>query len=94
MMLNLKTGRIPGYTEGQQPLIYLVAHGQDVYHSGASFLFSEGHGIARITMWYDGCANLNQVDWDMVYQRYWWDTVNNMERKRSIALERIRKEAS
>ncbi|MFA6244278.1 MAG: DarT ssDNA thymidine ADP-ribosyltransferase family protein, partial [Candidatus Hydrogenedentales bacterium] len=35
MMLNLKTGRVSGYTEGQEPLIYLVACAQDVQASGA-----------------------------------------------------------
>ena len=40
MMLNLKTGRVPGYNEGQAPLIYLVTTAQTVRDSGAGFAFS------------------------------------------------------
>lgn len=40
MMLNLKTGRVPGYNEGQAPLIYLVTTAQAVRDSGAGFAFS------------------------------------------------------
>lgn len=82
MMLNLKTGRVPGYDEGQTPLIYLVSTAQAVRDSGVGFVFSNGHGLATFTDWFDNLAQLDQVDWNMVYQRYWSDTLEDMDRQR------------
>jgi hypothetical protein len=69
MMLNLKTDRVPGYTEGQEPLIYLVGSCQLVEQAGIPFVFSDGHGIAVFTQWFERLADLDKVDWDMVSGR-------------------------
>ena len=82
MLLQLKTGQVDGYTEGQDPLIYVVTTAQAVEDSGTGFVFSDGHGIAAFTHWYDDLADLDKVDWDMVYQRYWADNVDDMDRQR------------
>jgi len=70
MMLQLKTGQVAGYADGQEPLIYLVSIVQAVASSGATFVFSDGHGIARFTNWFDDLSDLDNVDWNMVNQRY------------------------
>ncbi|MFZ4778904.1 MAG: type II toxin-antitoxin system toxin DNA ADP-ribosyl transferase DarT [Terrimicrobiaceae bacterium] len=82
MLLQLKTGRVAGYNEGQEPLIYLKTTVQAVRQAGLGFVFSDGHGIAAFTDWFDDTARLNEVDWEMVYQRYWSDNVNDMDRQR------------
>jgi hypothetical protein len=82
MLFQLKTGWVAGYNGGQEPIIYLVSTAQAVHRAGTGFVFSDGHGIARFTDWYNDLANLSQVDWDMVYQRYWRDTVDDMDRQR------------
>jgi len=82
MLLQLKTERVPGYNEGQAPLVYLKGTAQAVAEAGRGFVFSNGHGIAVFTDWYDDLSRLNEVDWDMVYQRYWRDEVNDMDRQR------------
>jgi hypothetical protein len=82
MLLQLKTGRVAGYNEGQEPLIYLVTTAQAVAGAGVGFVFSNGHGIAAYTGWFDDLERLNEVDWSMVYQRYWRDDVTDMDRQR------------
>jgi hypothetical protein len=82
MLFQLKTGRVPGYNEGQGSLIYLQTTIQAVVAAGRRFVFSDGHGIAAFTNWFDDLARLDKVDWDMVYQRYWRDEVNDMDRQR------------
>jgi len=82
MMLNLKTGRVEGYNEGQEPLIYLISSCQAVAKGGGKFVFTDGHGIAAWTAYYDDLGHLDQVDWDMVYQRYWHDTDDDLDRQR------------
>lgn len=82
MLLQLKTNRVEGYSEGQDPLIYLVSSVQNIYNAGANFVFSDGHGIAAYTEWYDNLADLDKVDWNVVYKRYWADTTGDMDRQR------------
>jgi hypothetical protein len=82
MLLNLKTGRVDGYNEGQEPLIYLTTTVQRVLDAGCRFVFSDGHGLAKFTSWYDDLARLDQVDWNLVGARYWLDTLNDNDRQR------------
>ncbi|MGA7578247.1 MAG: DUF4433 domain-containing protein [Desulfobaccales bacterium] len=83
MMLQLKTGQVEGYDEGQEPLIYLVSTAQAVRDAGLGFVFSDGHGIAAFTAWFDNLTDLDKVDWGMVYQRYWADNPRtDMDRQR------------
>jgi len=87
MMLNLKTGRVAGYTDGQEPLIYLVSTAQKVQESGAEFVFSDGHGLAAFTEWFDDLDCLEQIDWQVVAARYWSDNPDDMDRQRKKQAE-------
>ncbi len=82
MLLQLRTGRVAGYNEGQEPLIYLVSSAQAIAAARIPFVFSNGHGIAALTDWYDNLNRLDEVDWEMVYQRYWADKLDDMDRQR------------
>lgn len=82
MLLQLKTGQVEGYNEGQSPIIYLKSTIQVVVAAGRGFVFSDGQGIKAFTQWYGDLNQLSSVDWDMVYQRYWADNVNDMDRQR------------
>jgi len=82
MLLNLKTGRVDGYTEGQKPLIYLTTSVQRVVRSSNQFVFSDGHGLATFTHWFDDLAKLDAVDWNLVGHRYWADKPEDNDRKR------------
>ena len=82
MLYQLHTGWVNGYNEGQKPLIYLISTAQAIFESNIKFVFSDGHGIARFTTWYDDLKNLDKVDWDTVYSRIWKDTVEDMDRQR------------
>ncbi|MBI5308058.1 MAG: DUF4433 domain-containing protein [Planctomycetes bacterium] len=82
MMLQLKTGQVPGYSAGQEPLIYLVSTAQKIQEYGTQFVFSDGHGLASFTQWFDDLGELDKVDWNMVYERYWKDEVDDSDRQR------------
>lgn len=82
MLLNLKTGRVAGYNEGQAPLIYLTTTVQRVKDAGCQFVFSDGHGLATFTNWYEHLAQLDQLDWDLVGARYWADQPDDNDRQR------------
>ena len=87
MMLNLKTGRVEGYNEGQEPLIYLVSSAQAIEEAGIKFVYSDGHGLATFTEWFDDLDKLDAVDWSVVNLRYWTDNINDMDRQRKKQAE-------
>ena len=82
MLFQLHTGRLEGYNEGQDPIIYLVSSAQNIAQAKLPFVFSDGHGIARFTTWFDDLARLDQIDWGAVYANLWKDTVDDMDRQR------------
>jgi len=82
MLLRLKSGGVEGYDEGQEPMIYLVAHAQDLATQGCKFAFSDGHGLAAFTRWFDDLAALDEIDWESVKARYWADTEDYPDRQR------------
>ena len=82
MLLRLNTGRVHGYNEDQIPIVYLVAEAQDVAASGAGFVFTDGHGIAAYTRWFDSLDDLDKVDWEVVHAQRWSTTVDDMDRQR------------
>ena len=77
MLLRLKTGNVAGYAEGQEPLAYLVSSAQAVRDSGTGFVFTDGHALAAYTDWYSDLRDLDAVDWDAVYKRYWSGSAEN-----------------
>jgi ssDNA thymidine ADP-ribosyltransferase, DarT len=82
MLLQLKTGYVEGYDEGQEPIIYLRCSAQDARDSGMAFVFTDGHGLAAFTTWFDNLDRLDEVDWNMVNQTYWSDKPADNDRKR------------
>jgi hypothetical protein len=82
MLLQLHTGRVAGYTERQDPLIYLVSSVEAITRAGRDFIFSDGHGLATYTGWYADLAYLDQVDWPVVSAIWWKSTVEDMDRQR------------
>jgi hypothetical protein len=82
MLYQLHTGWVEDYDEGQEPLIYAVSMVETIVQAGLEFVFSDGHGIAAFTQWFDNLNDLDKVDWDMVYADYWKDIVEDMDRQR------------
>jgi len=82
MLYQLHTHWKVEYDEGQEPIIYLVSTAQAVQKSGMDFVFSDGHGIARYTSWFDDLKDIDEVDWDVVYEKIWRDTDDNPDRQR------------
>ena len=82
MMYLLNEGGVKGYNEGQEPLIYAISFAQIIKNSNTPFVFSDGHGIANYTQWYNNLSDLDNVDWNMVYQEVWRDTPDDMDSQR------------
>jgi hypothetical protein len=82
MLYQLHTGWVPGYAEGQEPLVHLASTCQAIAAAGIGFVFTDGHGLARFTAWYDDLSDLAKIDWEAVYATQWKDTPEDMDRQR------------
>lgn len=82
MLYQLHTGWVKNYNEGQEPLIYAVSTVETIVQAELEFVFSDGHGIAAFTQWFDNFDDLDKIDWEMVYADYWADTTEDMDRQR------------
>jgi hypothetical protein len=75
-------GFVQGNPGGQDDIVYLVSRTQMVANAGLRFAFTDGHAVVALTEFYDDLARLGEVDWGVVRQRYWNDTVQDPDRKR------------
>jgi hypothetical protein len=82
MLLKLHSGGVEGFDEGQEPIVYLVSSIARVNAAGRRWVFTDGHGLAAMSSWYDTPDRLHEVDWSLVDQRYWADTLDDNDRRR------------
>lgn len=81
MLLQLKTGQVAGYDEGQEPLVYLVSDIESVIAAGLPFVFSDRHSLANYAKWSDQEADLDALDWATIYAKYWAKTPADPDRQ-------------
>lgn len=67
---------------GQRPIVYLVSSVERLQELGLQFVFSDGHGLAEITRWYDEPDQLDHLDWTAIQARFWLDTEEDPDRCR------------
>jgi len=82
MLLNLHTNRVPGYTDGQAALGYLVVSVEEVAAAGHGFVFFDGHALASFSQAFDDLDALKQLDWPTIGARQWSDTADDPDRQR------------
>ncbi|MBU0511978.1 MAG: DUF4433 domain-containing protein [Chloroflexi bacterium] len=81
MLYSINRGNVAGI-ENQRPIIHLVTHAQSVQEAGFEFVFTDGHGIMVFTEFFNQLDELNRVDWEIMEVRYWYDTIEDNDRKR------------
>lgn len=85
MLFVINKGRVAGYNEGQNPVIYLVTSTERVRDAGLPFVFTDGHAYMQFSEFYTDLGQLNNVDFPLMGEKYWNDTPtdNDRERRRS-----------
>lgn len=66
----------------QEEIIYICCHAQDIVEKGCKIAFSDGHGIMKLTQWYNSLNDLSKLDWDAINARFWKDTDEFPDRMR------------
>lgn len=88
MLYRLANDGVANYTEGQDPLIYLVSSTEAVAASGASFVFSDGNCASTVTRCANDLVLLDSlVDWEVMKARMWANTADDPDRKRRRGAE-------
>lgn len=81
MLCRIYKGEIENYSEGQDPIIHLVAKIKEVADAGLSFTFTNGHAEMLPTEFYESLEDLNNIDWDLMNSNFWFDKKEDMNRK-------------
>ena len=62
-------------------IIYAVYKLENIIDN-IEYLFTNGHGYAKFTQWYDNIKYLNEIDWNIVKGSQWKNTEDDTDRLR------------
>jgi hypothetical protein len=65
-LFNLHTGRVPGYSEGQRPLLTLVVSVEEVAAAGLGFVVYDGHALSAFSRSFHTLDGLRHLDWEAI----------------------------
>lgn len=82
MLYAIKKGNVEGCSATQADIIYLVSSAQTIKTAGTGFVFTDGHGTMQLSEFYDDLNYLSEIDWNIMKEKYWRDTLEDPDRKR------------
>ena len=82
MLYTINRGNVPGYAEGQAPIVHLVSSAQRVEAAGPGLVFTDGHAIMSLTDFFQDLGQLDRIDWQVMRARQWADTQTDSDRSR------------
>lgn len=83
MLLTIARGNVPTYSDGQDPLVYLVSSAEAVSARGPRCMFSDGNCASPLTQFFGDLALLGSVvDWELMTSRMWANTPDDQDRMR------------
>lgn len=82
MLFAIHRGNVRGYTDGQGPILHLVSTTEGVQKKKLPFAFTDGHAPMDISRFFDDLQHLNQIDWKIMKETYWADTIEDGDRSR------------
>lgn len=80
MLYTIWRGNVPGAS--QSKVVYLVTTIERVMDGGLGFAFTYGHGIMRMSEFYDDIEHLGNVDRPLMNATMWKDTDDDPDRRR------------
>lgn len=83
MMYRIWRGGVASYQRGQEKLVYLVSSVEAVVSCGLAWIGSDGNCATSVTNHYNKFEELLQaVDWPLMEEQYWANTVEDGDRMR------------
>lgn len=87
MLLNIHTGRVLTYTEGQEPIIYLVTTVEKITQEAHLFAFTDRHAKLLVARFSTDPSELFLLDWPTIQSNDFAHRVDDPERKDRKAAE-------
>jgi len=82
MLYAIHKGTGERYTQGQNPVIHLVAEAEAIEASDLAFAFTDGHAVMEYARFCDDLEALDfGIDWELMQSNYWFDTEEDPNRK-------------
>jgi len=69
------------YSQGQAPIVHLVSSTDAIVASGRPWAFTDRHADLGYASQYDSLADLDNVDWDVMPNRYWGEPEKKEKRQ-------------
>lgn len=82
MLLNIKTGYRGISKRSQGEIAYLCCKLEELTITCGEWCFTDGHAKNKITEFYTDIANLDKLDWELVFERHWSNTEDDFDRMR------------
>ena len=82
MLLNISTGYRGITKRPQDEIVYMVCEVATLVAHCEEWCFTDGHAKTTITAFYNDLQYLSEVDWNMVFERYWRNTEDDFDRMR------------
>ncbi len=82
MLFVIHRGGVEGFTDGQNPIVHLVAETDQVAQRGLTTVFTDRHAAVALAR-YSGDLRLleERIDWQVMDARIWRNTVDDPDRK-------------
>ncbi len=81
MMYAINGGAVASYDRGQGELVYLVLKLQNVAKDDLDFVFTDRHAAKDCAAFYTDPADLREIDWELMSERWWNNTPEYPDRK-------------
>lgn len=83
MLCAIYKGGVTGNINTQFNIIYLVSAVEKVESEpGCHWCFSDGHAVDKLTEFYNDTKKLANIDWGLIADWYWNDTLDDNDRVR------------
>lgn len=81
MLFAISKDLVEGYSEGQEPILYLIGKAVDVAKAGLPFAFTDHHAILSYSEYYNDLGKIGEIDWNLMNATYWNETDDDPNRK-------------
>ena len=82
MLFAIHKGAVLGYDGGQSSVVYLVSSIEEVAASNLAWCFTDGHAVEEVSEFYDDFQDLKNIDWKVIENWSWKNTLSDLDRKR------------
>jgi len=82
MLFSVHTGSVDDCSYRQESIIYLVTTTENLTTCQRNWCFTDGHAVEAISEFYNNLNDLDKIDWNLINDWSWHNTLEDSDRKR------------